>query len=274
MGVQGQLKQEGHAVSMSQLCRWFGMPRRTVYYRPASRAVVQNPVLKAQVFEALNQFPTYGYRRLAVVLGSNEKPVQRILQLNGWQVRKRPAGKRPRAQAMPSVSAAPNQRWATDTAMVWCGRDLYCHLSLVVDCCTREILSWRLAKRGNAQTVEATLEEALIERFGCLGRVTAPLILRSDNGLVFSSKRFTSTVKAYGLTQEFITPYTPQQNGLVERLIRSIKEECIWLNNFKDIQHAKAQIAAYVRFYNSHRPHQALGYKTPKEVFIGHPLVA
>ena len=112
-------------------------------------------------------------------------------------------------------------------ARVWCGKDRWCTLTVVIDCATREVLGWRLASRGNSVTAEAALEEALIERFGHLGRVSVPLTLRSDNGLVFTSKRYTATVKAYGLEQEFITLYTPEQNGLVERFIRSIKEECI-----------------------------------------------
>ena len=50
-----------------------------------------------------------------------------------------------------------------------------------------------------------------------------PFLLRSDNGLVFTSRSYTALVKSYGLKQEFITPYTPQQNGLVERMIRTLK---------------------------------------------------
>ena len=56
------------------------------------------------------------------------------------------------------------------------------------------------------------MEDALIGRFGSLARLAKPLTLRSDNGLVFTSKRFTVTVQRYGLQQEFIQPHTPQQN--------------------------------------------------------------
>jgi len=63
-----------------------------------------------------------------------------------------------------------------------------------MDCHTREILGWRLTRSGNAKAAEATLEDALIGRFGSLARLAQPLILRSDNGLVFTSKRFTVTV--------------------------------------------------------------------------------
>ena len=59
--------------------------------------------------------------------------------------------------------------------------------------------------------------------FGTLGRVEAPFLLRSDNGLVFTSRSYTALVRSYGLRQEFITPHTPQQNGLIERLIRTQK---------------------------------------------------
>jgi putative transposase len=73
-------------------------------------------------------------------------------------------------------------------------------------------------------------------------------------------------VRDYGLKQEFITPYTPEQNGLAERFIRSLKEECVWQNNFESIEQARARIAKWIEWYNSGRPHQSLNYKTPDAV--------
>ena len=67
------------------------------------------------------------------------------------------------------------------------------------------------------------MEHALIARFGTLGRVPAPFLLRSDNGLVFTSRSYTALARGYGLRQEFITPHCPQQNGMVERVIRTFK---------------------------------------------------
>ncbi|EJM97073.1 integrase family protein, partial [Herbaspirillum sp. YR522] len=61
----------------------------------------------------------------------------------------------------------------------------------------------------------------MITRYGSLGRVTVPFLLRSDNGLVFTSRNYTALVRSYGLEQEFITPHCPQQNGMVERVIRT-----------------------------------------------------
>lgn len=257
------MAEEGHTVSLSKLCRWLGYPRRNLYYQPVARPRLINPELEQRVKQAMTQFPTYGYRRLACVLGENRKPVQRILQLKGWQVRKRPQGFRPRAKSLPSVSQRPDERWATDLTHIWCGKDRRASLAVIIDCCTREILGWRLSDNGSSKTAEAALEEALIHRFGLLGRINQPLALRSDNGLVFSSRHYTGTVRAYGLAQEFTTPYTPEQNGLVERFFRSLKEECIWQQRFESLGHARTVIGRWIRYYNEERPHQSLGYAAP-----------
>ncbi|GEN26264.1 hypothetical protein HCU01_42130 [Halomonas cupida] len=92
--------------SSSSAAGW-DSPRRSLYYRPQSRKRVINGDLAARVKLASERFPTYGYCRLACVLGENRKPVQSILQLKGWQVRKRHQGFRPRAKSLPSVASRP-----------------------------------------------------------------------------------------------------------------------------------------------------------------------
>jgi len=82
---------------------------------------------------------------------------------------------------------------------------------------------------------------------------------------VFGSKPYRRTARDYGLSQEFITPYTPQENGLCQRFIRSLKQECVWQRRFESIQPAQAAIAWWIAWYNAERPHQALGYRTPDE---------
>ena len=114
--------------------------------------------------------------------------VQRIFQLKGWQVRKRAIGHRPRLQALPSVASAPDERWATDLCRVWGGRDGWLTLALVMDCHTRQLLGWQLPRTGKATTAAAALEQALIARYGILGRAATPFLLRSDNGVVFTSR--------------------------------------------------------------------------------------
>ncbi|WP_313894991.1 IS3 family transposase [Burkholderia pseudomallei] len=265
--IRQGLKDEGIAVSISKLCRWFEVPRRTMYYRPVKsepkvQARFAEPI-KALIEESLS----FGYRTLAHLLGFNKNTVQRIFRLMGWRVRKRPIGFRPRVQAMPSVATAPNERGSTDMRRVWAGRDGWVTLARVIDCHTRELLGWHLSRSGRASTASSALEHARIARFGTLGRVPKPFLLRGDNGLVFTSRDYTALVRSYGLRQAFITPHCPQQNGMVERVTRTLKEQCVHRHRFETLQHASRAIADWIQFYNHRRPHQALKMKTPAEAF-------
>ena len=121
--IQQGLKEDGIAVSMVKLCRWFGVARRSLYYRPTKLP----PKVRAELAEPIKAMieaePSFGYRTVAGLLAMNKNTVQRIFQLKGWQVRKRAIGIRPRIQAVPSVATAPNERWSTDLARVWTGKD-------------------------------------------------------------------------------------------------------------------------------------------------------
>ena len=217
--VKQGLKAEGVKVPMTKLCQWFEVPRRTVYYKPTKSAPKVQERFEKPIKAMIEQDPSYGYRTVAGLLNMNKNTVQRIFQIRGWQVKKRPIGFRARVEALPSVAASPDERWTTDLCRVWAGRDGWVTLALVIDCYTRELLGWHLSRSGKAKTAEAALEQALIARFGTLGKVERPFLLRSDNVLVFTSRSFTALVRNYVLRQEFISPHCPQQNGMVERVI-------------------------------------------------------
>ncbi|WP_205742706.1 hypothetical protein [Onishia niordana] len=138
-------------VSLVKLCQWLGFPRRSLYYRPMSRQRVIITDLARRVKLTLERFTTYGYRRLACILGENRKPILRILQLKGWQVRKRPQGFRPRAKNLPLVASRPDERWATDLTHVWCGKNWRASLAVIIDCYTRVILGWRFIGQWQQQ---------------------------------------------------------------------------------------------------------------------------
>src|SRR3546814_13358285 len=87
--IQQGLKDDGFAVSISQLCRWFGVPRRTVYYKPTKAPSKVNPDLAGPIKALIEEEPSFGYRTVAGLLDMNKNTVQRIFQIKGWQVRKR-----------------------------------------------------------------------------------------------------------------------------------------------------------------------------------------
>lgn len=277
--VHHDLVQQGIQVGWSKLCCALEVPRSTTYYAPKEKTArrVVDPVLSARIKELIEQEAAFGIRsvwswlRFVDGLKINRKKVERLMRLNGWTLKQRRAGKRPRVEASCSVAQKPNQRWATDIALVHCGVDGWCAFVPVIDCCTREILGWELDRTARAKTAERALEEALINRFGWLHGAPKGMALRHDNGLVFGSRLYGSTVRRYGLVQEYIAPYTPQQNGLCERFIRTLKEQCVWLHSFTSLEHARLTLKNWILKYNTQRPHQALNYLNPtqyKESFI------
>ena len=205
-----QFQADGLKMTLSRLCEWFGVARRSVSYRSHKKAAVVKACYAEPIKQLIEAEPSFGYRTVAALLGMNKNTVQRVFQLKGWQVRKRSVGRRPRIQAVPSKAQEPNQRWSTDLCRVWGGQYGWLSLALVMDCHTRELLGWQLSKTGKASIAVSALEHALINRFRCLGKVPEHFLLRSDNGLVFTSCKYTALVKSYGLQQEFITPHCPQ----------------------------------------------------------------
>ena len=126
-------------------------------------------------------------------------------------------------------------------------------------------MGYEFALRGRAKEAERALEEACIARFGTLRPEGATPVVRSDNGLIFQSRRFRAALRDYRLRQEFITPYTPEQNGMIERFFRSLKGECVWQHVFADFTEARRAIREWICWYNEERPHQSLEYLSPAE---------
>ncbi|HEJ4266986.1 MULTISPECIES: integrase core domain-containing protein [Stenotrophomonas] len=82
------------------------------------------------------------------------------------------------------------------------------------------------------------------------------ILLRSDNGLVFSGRDYTRLMRSYGSKQEFITPHCPQQNGLMERVIRTLEEQCVHWHRFESQMHATRLITDCIAFDDQQRTHQ------------------
>ena len=109
---------------------------------------------------------------------------------------------------------------------------------------------------------ERAVEAACLQRFATLRPVGAP-VLRSDNGLIFQSQRFRQACRDYRLQQEFITPYTPEQNGIIERFFRTLKEQAIWGRTFRTAAEVRAAVSDFVARYNAAWRLERLGYLSP-----------
>ena len=261
------MRDKGIPVSLKRLCRIAGKPRSTMYYKPKKTRIWKcDRQVEEEIRKIIAEQSTWGLRYIHATLGErlgrsiNRKKIHRIIKHNNWQAVKRPSGKRPRAMGMISRVDALNTRWAIDTTHVMCGRDGWCHLTAIIDCCNREIVGYRFSRRGIARIATGALEDALITR-----KIHGAhhLTLRSDNGLVFCSKAFRASLRKCHVEQEYITPYTPEQNGMIERFFKTFKEECVWKHNFKNFEEAQRVVDEWIHWYNMARPHSALGYESP-----------
>jgi putative transposase len=266
------VKQAMPNVSERRVCAMMSVPRSAARERPEKqRLPVVDEVLALRLQRLIAQHPTFGYRRLWALLRFHEglrinrKAVYRVLVVKGWFVHQRRMTPRPRVQGRRSCASRSNERWAMDLTHIDCGADGWAHFAAVIDCHDRELVGYEFARRGRAKEAERALEAACIERFGTLRPAGATPVLRSDNGLIFQSRRFRAACKDYRLRQEFITPYTPEQNGMIERFFRSLKEECVWQHSFPSFVEARRAVRRWIGWYNERRPHQALGYLSPRQ---------
>lgn len=270
MILQSELRSEGKDVSVRKICSVLGLPRSTFYYQTAATKEPR-PVdrdLERKMRAIIEEHSTYGLRRIRAMLYRhtgqwvNRKKVHRIIKKNNWQIRQRRKGHRPRAKGWAARSVRPNQLWQIDLTHIMTTNG-WCHLVAIIDTYDRSIVGWRLSDSGSAVVATAALEDALHARGIDLER--DDLTLRSDNGLIFGSQHFTRLTKRYQVRQEYITPYTPEQNGMIERFFRTAKEEVFWQHVMRDPDEAFRRFAEWIDFYHEGRPHSALGYLSPSE---------
>ncbi len=226
-----------------------GLHREREGAQPTGRP---DPLWTETLRRLIEQHPTFGYRRLWVLLRFqeqlvvNRKAVYRVLKQKRWFVHQRASTPRPRVRGWVSRASRSHERWAMDVTHIACGQDGWAHLAAVIDCHDRELLGYEFALRSRAKEAERAVEAACLARFGTLRPVGAP-VLRSDNGLIFQSRRFRQACRDYRLQQEFITPYTPEQKGIIEGFFRSLKEECVWQHTFQTFEEARRIIRDWLQ---------------------------
>jgi putative transposase len=257
--------------SIRRQCALLGVARCGVY-RPPRPANDNDLLLMRRLDELFTAWPFLGSRRMAALLRAeghpvNRKRVQRLMRRMGIAAlgpKPRTTKPAPGHKIFPYLLRdlaidRPNQVWAADITYIPIGRG-FLYLVAVIDWASRAVLSWRLSNTMDVSFCVSALEEALA-RFG------TPEIFNTDQGSQFTSAAFTGTLAAAGVKISMDGRGRWMDNVFVERLWRSLKHEDIYLKGYADGREAKAGIGAWFAFYNTARPHQALGYRTPMAVW-------
>jgi putative transposase len=241
------------------------LPRSTYYYQPRPESA-ENLRLLRRLDEQYMECPFFGSRRMAVTLEVNRKRIQRLMRILGIEALypkpnlSRPA---PGHEVYPYLLRGvpierPNQVWSTDITYVpMQGGFLY--LVAVMDWFSRFVLSWELSNTLETGFCLAALEAAF--RFG------QPEIWNSDQGSQFTSADFLAPLKQRGVSISMDGRGRALDNVFIERLWRSVKYELIYPGDFANGADLFQALDRYFRFYNYQRPHQALDYRTPADLF-------
>jgi putative transposase len=267
-----ELVDRSHDVlSIRRQCELLGIARSGVY-RPPPAANDNDLGLMRRIDELFTAWPFLGSRRMTAMLRAeglavNRKRVQRLMRKMGIAAlgpKPRTSKPAPGHKIFPYLLRdlavdRPNQVWAADITYIPIGRG-FLYLVAIMDWASRAVLAWQLSNTMDAPFCVAALEQALA-RFG------RPEIFNTDQGSQFTSAVFTGTLMAAGVRISMDGRGRWMDNVFIERLWRSLKYEDVYLKGYSDGREARAGIGEWVAFYNSRRPHQALGHRAPMAVW-------
>ena len=157
----------------------------------------------------------------------------------------------------------PNRRIATDLTTTWTRRDGVVAIVPTIDCGCRSGLSLVVTKDQHGPAVLASVEMALTTAFGSPENVPDGVELRTDHGPQYTGADCEALVDKWGLVHTYAPVGRPTGNAVVERFIRTMKEEVVWLRDWDSADELRAALDAWLVRYNERRPHQSLAWKTP-----------
>ncbi len=255
--------------SVRQICEVLGINKSTLYYQAKNDP--SEALLREEIERLAARYPTYGYRRITKLLlrmgyAVGYRRVARLMKAANLSVSvKRICQTTTSSEAMhPWVNRLEDLE-VSRCDQVWVGDITYVRLkthfvyvSLLMDVFTRRIRGWQVSQHLTQPLTFRALEQAL--------RQSVPEIHHSDQGVQYLSNAYLSMLTEHGVEISVARRGRPWENGYAERLIRTLKEEEVYLNDYEDIHEVRVRIGHFIeQVYHLKRPHSALGYLTPME---------
>jgi putative transposase len=253
-------------------CELLGLCRSSLYYRPLPISEA-DLLLMRSIDELHLTYPFLGARRLA-----------RLLQRGGVDMGRRHVGTlmllmgieaiyRKKRTSLPAtghriypyllrdvVIERPNQGWATDVTYLPLAKG-FAYLVAILDLYSRKVLAFRVSNTLATDFCIEALEEAL-RRYG------TPEIFNTDQGSQFTDGDFTAVLDIKGIRISMDGKGRWIDNVFIERLWRNVKYDSIYLHAYETPREVNVALTRDFDFYNAHRPHQSLEYRTPDEMYF------
>lgn len=269
-----ELIKEGYSVKDS--CKALEVSRSRYYsFHKQGKIAITETVSNVVVLEKIKSINAehhfWGYRRVTAWLRHregfliNHKTVRKIVKENGLLATQTVhKAKRKVSQRKPKA-VRPKQIWGIDMTKFIILSIGWVYLVVVLDWYTKKIVGWNLSLRSRSLEWREAMDLAIQREFpeGVRGN---ELKLVSDNGSQPTSTSFMRDMSLFGIEQIFTSYDNPKGNADTERVMRTIKEELIWLNEFGSIEEARESIRNWIiNDYNRFYVHSSLGYLSPEE---------
>jgi len=261
----------GSDISVRRQCALAGVARSSWYYQPRGESE-ENLLYMRLIDEQYLKTPFYGSPRMCWVLRQkgynvNEKRVSRLMKVMGLQAiypKKNLSKAAPGHKIYPYLLRGlkidgPDQVWSTDITYIRMLRG-FLYLCAVIDWHSRAVLSWRLSNTMDVDFCIETLEDALESGI-------KPEIFNTDQGSQFTSPKFTQILLDHKVQISMDGRGRALDNVFIERLWRDVKYEHVFLHEYENGADLYKGLEAYFHFRNKERPHEALGYKIPWDVY-------
>jgi putative transposase len=264
---------EKDELPMTRQCQLSSICRASVYAgRKEKAAKEEERMLCRLIDEEYTRHPFYGSRRMVVFLKRrgytvNRKRVRRLMRqmgIMGIAPGPNTSKKHPEHDVYPYLLRGveitrPNQVWSMDITYVRRAKG-FAYLTAIIDWYSRHVLSWRISNSMETSFCIDCLEDAL-SLYG------QPDIFNTDQGSQFTSHAFINALEKEKIKISMDGRGRALDNIFVERLWRTVKYEDIYLRDYSTMTDLILGLAQYFAYYNTERPHQALDYKTPHQVY-------